>query len=74
MPAVAPFIFRAPIPWARDAFASGRAALPAGLPAYRHIGLYAYRAAFLKAYSGLAVSPWSTPHKRNEKTAFRLPY
>lgn len=51
------YFSRAPIPWARDAFAADRGALPAGLPAYRHIGLYAYRAGFLKRYSGLAPSP-----------------
>ncbi len=51
------YFSRAPIPWARDAFASGRSALPAGLPAYRHIGLYAYRAGFLKRYSTLSASP-----------------
>lgn len=38
---------RAPIPWARDDFAQTRAVLPAGLPAWRHVGLYAYRASFL---------------------------
>ena len=48
---------RAAIPWARDAFATDRSALPANLPAYRHIGLYAYRAGFLKRYSSLAPSP-----------------
>jgi 3-deoxy-manno-octulosonate cytidylyltransferase (CMP-KDO synthetase) len=51
------YFSRAPIPWARDAFAADRKVLPAGLPAYRHIGLYAYRAGFLKRYSGLAPSP-----------------
>lgn len=51
------YFSRAPIPWARDAFASDRTVLPAGLPVYRHIGLYAYRAGFLKRYSGLAPSP-----------------
>jgi len=51
------YFSRAAIPWARDAFASDRSALPANLPAYRHIGLYAYRAGFLKRYSSLAPSP-----------------
>jgi 3-deoxy-manno-octulosonate cytidylyltransferase (CMP-KDO synthetase) len=51
------YFSRAPIPWARDAFAADRKVLPAGLPAFRHIGLYAYRAGFLKRYSGLAPSP-----------------
>lgn len=48
------YFSRAPIPWARDAWADGAATLPDGLPVYRHIGLYAYRACFLKAYPNLA--------------------
>ncbi|MEW5879125.1 MAG: 3-deoxy-manno-octulosonate cytidylyltransferase [Pseudomonadota bacterium] len=48
---------RAPIPWARDAFAADRETLPAGLPALRHVGLYAYRAAFLRAYPRLERDP-----------------
>jgi len=46
------YFSRAPIPYARDAFLQGRS-FPAGLPAYRHIGIYAYRGAFLKTYSQL---------------------
>ena len=38
---------RAPLPWARDAFASSREQLPEGVPYRRHIGIYAYRAGFL---------------------------
>jgi 3-deoxy-manno-octulosonate cytidylyltransferase (CMP-KDO synthetase) len=48
---------RAPIPWARDAFAHGIRALPQGLPAYRHIGIYAYRASFLRQYTRLRAVP-----------------
>jgi 3-deoxy-manno-octulosonate cytidylyltransferase (CMP-KDO synthetase) len=44
---------RAPIPWSRDAFAETRGLLPAGLPAFRHVGLYAYRAAFLARFPAL---------------------
>lgn len=51
------YFSRAPIPYARDAFAQSTTALPAGMPAYRHVGLYAYRASFLQAYAGLAASP-----------------
>ncbi len=48
------YFSRASIPWARDAWAAGQAgALPEGLPVSRHIGLYAYRVGFLKAYPGL---------------------
>jgi len=38
---------RAPLPWARDAFAVDRGQLPPGVPFRRHIGIYAYRAGFL---------------------------
>jgi 3-deoxy-manno-octulosonate cytidylyltransferase (CMP-KDO synthetase) len=53
------YFSRAPIPWARDAWAGqpSAASLPAGLPVYRHVGLYAYRAAFLKAYPSLSRPP-----------------
>jgi 3-deoxy-manno-octulosonate cytidylyltransferase (CMP-KDO synthetase) len=46
------YFSRAPIPWPRDAFAAN-AGLPQGLPVLRHIGIYAYRASFLRAYSQL---------------------
>jgi 3-deoxy-manno-octulosonate cytidylyltransferase (CMP-KDO synthetase) len=48
---------RAPIPWARDAFAVTRASLPADLPAWRHVGLYAYRAGFLRRFPRLPRAP-----------------
>ncbi|WPC03644.1 3-deoxy-manno-octulosonate cytidylyltransferase [Pseudomonas benzenivorans] len=41
---------RAPLPWARDAFAVDRQQLPAGVPYRRHIGIYAYRAQFLRDF------------------------
>jgi 3-deoxy-manno-octulosonate cytidylyltransferase (CMP-KDO synthetase) len=49
------YFSRAPIPWARDAWAGNPSPipLPPSLPVFRHIGLYAYRVAFLKAYPGL---------------------
>ena len=47
------YFSRAPIPWARDAFAKGIRALPPSLPVLRHLGIYAYRCSFLKAYSRL---------------------
>ena len=46
------YFSRAPIPYARDAFAANQD-IPASMPVYRHIGIYAYRVAFLKAYAGL---------------------
>lgn len=53
------YFSRAPIPYARDHFAreGGGETLPADMLAYRHVGLYAYRAHFLRLYSGLAPSP-----------------
>jgi 3-deoxy-manno-octulosonate cytidylyltransferase (CMP-KDO synthetase) len=47
------YFSRAPIPWARDTFADARRALPAAQRFYRHIGLYAYRAGFLRTYTQL---------------------
>ena len=53
------YFSRAPIPWLRDrgdaAFAAD-AALPMP-PALRHVGLYAYRAAFLREFPRLEPSP-----------------
>jgi 3-deoxy-manno-octulosonate cytidylyltransferase (CMP-KDO synthetase) len=51
------YFSRAPVPWARDAFAASTRELPAGLPCHRHIGVYAYRVQFLRAYPKLAPSP-----------------
>lgn len=51
------YFTRAPSPWARDAFAHDRDVLPDGIPFLRHIGIYAYRAGFLKRYATLARTP-----------------
>lgn len=48
------YFSRAPIPYARDAWRDGITTLPADLPIHRHIGLYAYRAHFLRAFPKLA--------------------
>jgi 3-deoxy-manno-octulosonate cytidylyltransferase (CMP-KDO synthetase) len=53
----AQYFSRAPSPYARDAFARDRAALPKGFPALRHIGIYAYRARFLRDYATLTPTP-----------------
>lgn len=50
------YFSRAPIPWARDAWASDRDILP--IPGLlRHLGLYAYRAATLRRFASLPQSP-----------------
>ncbi|MCL2021633.1 MAG: 3-deoxy-manno-octulosonate cytidylyltransferase [Betaproteobacteria bacterium] len=51
------YFSRAPVPYARDAFAKSRETLPPDMKALRHIGLYAYRASFLHAYGRLERSP-----------------
>ncbi len=62
------YFSRAPIPFARDAFTrrsdtsrdeytSGITRIPASFPAYRHIGIYAYRVAFLASFTQLAPAP-----------------
>jgi 3-deoxy-manno-octulosonate cytidylyltransferase (CMP-KDO synthetase) len=50
------YFSRAPLPWWRDGFGHGITALPAPAP-LRHIGLYAYRAGFLRRFPTLEPSP-----------------
>jgi 3-deoxy-manno-octulosonate cytidylyltransferase (CMP-KDO synthetase) len=50
------YFSRAPIPWLRDEF-EGTRSKTEDLPHNRHIGLYGYRARFLKDYTSLPVSP-----------------
>lgn len=59
------YFSRAPIPWARDAFAKSfqqapgqlPSQLPRKFPCYRHVGIYAYRASFLARFATLAPAP-----------------
>jgi 3-deoxy-manno-octulosonate cytidylyltransferase (CMP-KDO synthetase) len=51
------YFSRAPIPWARDDFATDRERLPEDLGALRHIGIYAYRVGFLRRFGELSPSP-----------------
>ncbi len=46
------YFSRAPIPYPRDAFAAN-SGIPQEMPLLRHIGIYAYRARFLRAYGQL---------------------
>ncbi len=51
------YFSRAPLPWPRDAFARDRENLPADMPFLRHIGIYAYRAGFLRRFAALPPTP-----------------
>lgn len=51
------YFSRAALPWHRDGFARSMEVFPEGYRPLRHIGLYAYRNAFLQAYPRLAPSP-----------------
>lgn len=51
------YFSRAPLPWPRDAFAASRDALPAGGHWLRHIGIYGYRAGFLRRFAALPPTP-----------------
>lgn len=53
------YFSRAPIPWWRDSPAAGHPASGAGVP-MRHIGIYGYRAGFLRRFPTLSVSPLET--------------
>lgn len=50
------YFSRAPIPWWRDGMAAGANALPQPHP-LRHVGLYGYRAGFLRSFPTLSVAP-----------------
>jgi 3-deoxy-manno-octulosonate cytidylyltransferase (CMP-KDO synthetase) len=50
------YFSRAPIPWHRDPAETG-AGIPGAIPMLHHIGLYAYRARFLRGYHRLEPSP-----------------
>ena len=51
------YFSRAPIPWHRDEFLREQSTLPTDTAFSRHIGLYAYRAGFLKRYITWPASP-----------------
>ena len=55
---VALYFSRAPIPWWRDGnAAAGRAEPAPAAPPLRHIGIYGYRAAFLRGFPKLEPAP-----------------
>ncbi|VTU30052.1 3-deoxy-manno-octulosonate cytidylyltransferase [Variovorax sp. PBL-H6] len=52
------YFSRAPIPWWRDGFAKhGPTTLPASPAPLRHIGIYAYRASFVRQFPALPPAP-----------------
>lgn len=57
--AMALYFSRAPIPWKRDAYASGVQSLAHPLP-LRHIGIYGYRVGFLRQFPKLPAAPVET--------------
>lgn len=59
---MAHYFSRAPIPWARDAWAGGDhpEALPEGSHFYRHIGIYGYRVGLLSDFVTWAPAPIET--------------
>lgn len=50
------YFSRAPIPWWRDGYAGGIERLPDPAP-LRHVGLYAYRAGYLRRFPALGLAP-----------------
>jgi 3-deoxy-manno-octulosonate cytidylyltransferase (CMP-KDO synthetase) len=50
------YFSRAPLPWWRDGFVGGVTELPEPAP-LRHVGVYAYRAAFLRRFPALPSAP-----------------
>jgi 3-deoxy-manno-octulosonate cytidylyltransferase (CMP-KDO synthetase) len=51
------YFSRAPLPWQRDGNADGVRMLPSNPAPLRHIGLYAYRAGFLRRFPSLPAAP-----------------
>lgn len=51
------YFSRAPVPWPREAFSRQRDFLPDDVPFLRHIGIYAYRAGFLRRFAALPPTP-----------------
>lgn len=52
------YFSRAPIPWWRDGFSEkGAQAVPTAPPALRHIGIYGYRASFVRGFPSLPPAP-----------------
>ena len=62
------YFSRAPIPWHRDPHVTGRG-IAGSNPVLHHLGLYAYRAGFLRHYCELAPSPLEVYEKLEQLRA-----
>lgn len=62
------YFSRAPIPWHRDPQETGKG-IPGSNPVLHHLGLYAYRAGFLRHYSQLTPSPLEVYEKLEQLRA-----
>ncbi len=63
------YFSRAPIPWDRDKFNVGQKEGSVEGAFFRHLGVYAYRAKFLRAYSTLSVAPMEQLEKLEQLRA-----
>lgn len=54
------YFSRAPIPYPRDSMRADKREMPSETAVLRHIGIYAYRAGFLRRYAEMSVSPLET--------------
>lgn len=68
------YFSRAPIPYNRDGFESFDDAWVDAAPTYRHLGLYAYRAEFLKAFCALPAGKLETIEKLEQLRALENGY
>ncbi|MBK1880091.1 3-deoxy-manno-octulosonate cytidylyltransferase [Pelagicoccus mobilis] len=68
------YFSRAPIPYNRDGFESFDDAWVEAAPAYRHLGLYAYRAEFLKAFCELPAGKLESIEKLEQLRALENGY
>lgn len=68
------YFSRAPIPYNRDGFSDFDDAWVDAAPAYRHLGLYAYRAEFLKAFCELPAGKLESIEKLEQLRALENGY
>jgi len=68
------YFSRAPLPWPRDAFAVSCDALPEATPFLRHVGIYAYRAGFLRTFATLAPTPLERAESLEQLRALEYGY